>query len=239
MSTMNLLPRDYVQRRSQHRANVICIVLLAVVLGSVAGAGLVSERSSRNTRQVCDRINRAYEDAAKLIDEVRQLEAQKRTMLVKAETSAALMERLPRSYVLAMLADALPTGASLTTLKLDTRAVRSGPSPQTPRAKHAVVANLRGRKMQATASNLSVTMDIKGKAATDVQVARFIASLAKHNLTEMVDLSYSKQAAGGGEAFREFHLRVRLKPNADALDAAAGQTAHAPSPDRSGRGGGA
>ena len=68
-------------------------------------------------------------------------------------------------------------------------------------------------------AKLALVVNVKGKAATDVQVARFIASLARHPLTDMVDLSYSKQSPDKVQASREFQLTVQLKANADALDA--------------------
>ena len=220
MSTVNLLPQDYVQRRSQQRANGMCMALFGMVALAVGGAALVSERATRNTRGVCERINASYADAARLIDEVHQLEAQKRTMLDKAKMSAALMERLPRSYVLAMLTNCLPEGSSLITLKMEVKVVNgdSQAAAGAVRTKHGVVSQARRSRSPAAAPTLSVQMNIKGKASTDVQVARFIARLAQHPLTEMVDLSYSKQAEGK-ETGREFQLTVRLKPNADALDA--------------------
>jgi len=143
MSTINLLPEDYQQRRSQHRANVICMMLFGIVISSVGGAALVSERAGQNTRAVCERINTSYAEAAKLIDEMHHLEAKKRKMLQKAELSAALMERLPRSYVLAMVTNALPEGASLTSLKMSAAASMGGPktsrspgsSPTSPRTR--------------------------------------------------------------------------------------------------------
>ncbi|HUT01947.1 MAG TPA: PilN domain-containing protein [Phycisphaerae bacterium] len=221
MSTINLLPQDYVQRRSQYRVNLICMVLFAVVMASVGAASLVSERTSKNTREVCERINAAYADAAKLIDEVHQLEARKRKMLQKARMSAALMERLPRSYVLAALTNALPKGAALISLEMSVRPIQPNTDPRkNPRTKYASVAQARARKQASpTPPTLAVVLDIKGKASTDVQVARFIANLARHGLMEMVDLSYSKEGEGKSRSNREFRLMARLKPNADALDA--------------------
>ena len=218
MSTINLLPVDYIQRRWQRRPNMICMILFTIVMGSVGGAALVAERSSRNTREVCERINAAYADAAKLIDKVHRLETQKREMLQKAKLSAGLMERLPRSYVLAMLTNALPEGASLVSLDLDVKASRpAGDAPKARKTKHSAVAKAR-KGQPASVPDVAVEVTVKGRASTDVQVARFIASLAKHPLMEMVDLSYSKESSGKANTQRDFELRLRLKPNADALD---------------------
>jgi len=215
MNTINLLPEDYLQRRRQHRGNLICAVLFGIVIVSICGAAVVSERSTQRTREVCDRMNTAYAQAAKLIDEVHQLEAQKGRMLDKAKRSAALMERMPRSYLLAMLSNALPDGASLKSVRMAMQTV-AAPASATPKSKAAAVK----AKAKAKAPKVAVVLSIKGKASTDVQVARFIARLAAHPLTDVVDLAYSKESDGQQKiTTREFQLTVMLKPNADVLDA--------------------
>ncbi len=229
MSTVNLLPQDYVQERRQRRPNAIAAALFGVVVLAIGCAAVISEQRSKHTRDVCERINAAYADAAKLIDEVHELEAQKRKMLQRARMSADLMERLPRSYVLAMLTNALPEGAALTSVQLDVKAVQpAGRKDSKGPTKHSIVAaGIQMKKKKAPAPQLAVVLTVKGKAATDVEVARYITRLAKNSLTELVDLSYSKEAhrrlAKQGEeddkAVREFVLNLRLKPNADALDA--------------------
>ncbi len=215
MNTINLLPENYLQRRRQHRGNLICTVLFGVVIVSICGAAVVSERNCQRTRQVCDRMNAAYADAAKLIDEVHQLEAQKQKMLDKAKRSAALMERMPRSYLLAMLTNSLPAGSSLKSVRITMQTVAQ-PKAAKPKTKSAAVK----AAAKAKPAKVAIVLSITGKATTDVQVARLIAKLAAHPLTDVVDLSYSKQSAGMQDtATREFRLSVVLKPDADALDA--------------------
>jgi len=215
MNTINLLPEDYRQRRRQHRGNVICTVLFGVVIVSICGAAVVSERNSQRTREVCKRMNTAYAEAAKLIDEVHQLEAQKHKMLDKARRSAALMERMPRSYLLAILANALPDGASLKSVRMTMQTV-AGAKSQKPKSKAAAAKAAAHPKPP----RMTVVMSITGQAKTDVQVAQFIARLAAHPLTDVVDLSYSKESKFREyKTAREFQLTVMLKPDADVLDA--------------------
>jgi Tfp pilus assembly protein PilN len=215
MSTINLLPEDYLQRRRQHRGNMICTVLFGVVIVSICAAAVVREQSNRRTREVCDRMSAAYADAAKLIDEVRQLEKQKANMLDKAKRSAALMERMPRSYLLAMLTNALPEGASLKSVRMVIQVVGEGEGDKS-KTKAAAVKAPAAQK----APQLAMALSITGKATTDVQVARFIALLAAHPLTDVVDLSYSKESRDlQDKGTREFQLSVILKPDADVLDA--------------------
>jgi len=215
MSTINLLPEDYLQRRRQHRGNMICMVLFGIVIVSICGAAVVREQSTRRTREVADRMNIAYADAAKLIDEVHQLENQKANMLEKAKRSTALMERMPRSYLLAMLTNALPEGASLTSVRMVVQVVGESQA-SSPKTKAAAVK----APTAARAPQVAVALSVSGKAATDVQVARFIASLAAHPLTDVVDLSYSKESRDPQDkGTREFQVSVMLKTDADVLDA--------------------
>lgn len=215
MSTINLLPDDYLQRRRQHRGNMICAVLFGVVIVSICTAAVVSEQNTRRTRQVCDRMSASYADAAKLIDEVHLLEKQKANMLDRAKRSAALMERMPRSYLLAMMTNALPDGTSLKSVRMVIQVVSENEGNK-PKTKAAAVKGSPASKVPRLAVALSVT----GKADTDVQVARFIARLAAHPLTDVVDLSYSKESAGQEDkGTREFQLSVVFKPDADVLDA--------------------
>ena len=215
MSTINLLPEDYLQRRRQHRGNMICTVLFGVVIVSICAAAVVREQSTRRTREVCDRMSAAYADAAKLIDEVHHLEKQKANMLDKAKRSASLMERMPRSYLLAMLTNALPQGASLKSVRMVIQVVGEGEGDK-PKTKAAAIKAPAAQK----APQLVMALSITGKATTDVQVARFIARLAAHPLTDVVDLSYSKESKDlQDKGTREFQLSVILKPDTDVLDA--------------------
>jgi len=238
---INLLPQDYIQRRSQHRVNTISVGLLAVVLASVAGAALVSERSTRNTQEVGDRVNRQYEEAARLIDQMYELENQKHKMLGRAKVAASLMERLPRSYVMAILNNALPKGASLASVKLTTMAIRPKIVATPGMSKAAMIAKQRAMMQDPSQQKLAVALDVKGRAATDVEVARFIAQLAKHSLVEVVDLAYSKESRNQGDTLREWHIRIRLRTNADALEALASEPdpSDAPEPAPTPLGGGA
>ena len=119
------------------------MVLFGVVMASIGGAALVSERTSRNTREVCQRINSAYADAARLIDEVHQLESQKRMMLDKAKMSAALMER-GAAILRAGHADQRPAGRrSLTSITLTVRTLKETEGDGKEKTKAAAVAKAR------------------------------------------------------------------------------------------------
>ena len=123
MSTINLLPKDYLLRRVQYRANMICASLFGIVITAILAAGLVSEHHMRRTLQVHGRVNAAYAKATSSISQMRQLELKKKDLLRKAENTASLVEHVPRSYMLAVTTNALPRRAALVRFSLDTRQV--------------------------------------------------------------------------------------------------------------------
>lgn len=213
MSIINLLPEDYLHQRAQMRANVMCAMLFAVVMAGVGGAALVSEQSTRNTTKVRDQVNASYAEAAKLLGQMQQLEAQKRTMITKAETTASLLERVPRSYVLAVVTQALPETASLETFDLTPRIQLT--ATKAPTSKFDALAAAKPVPQAAT-----VVAEVKGYASTDVEVARFIANLMRNPLLSNVDLVFSQEKKRLPEdmTVREFCVRMEIRPGVDVID---------------------
>lgn len=204
MGIINLLPKDYIAGRYKRRANWVCSILFAVVMAGVVGAAFVSDQSRRHTMEVSHRVDGDYAEAAKLIAQMQQLELQKKLMLTKASTSSALMERVPRSFLLGMLTNSLPKGASLSAVELDTR--RTISYSQVP----AKASSTSGGPPKPP---LVVVIDVKGLASTDVEVARFIANLARNPLAGSVDLAYSQEKLVDGSSMREFQIKIELRNN--------------------------
>jgi hypothetical protein len=219
MSTINLLPDDYLRKRAQRRANMLCFVLFVVVMGGIMGAAYVLERSSQQREEVRERVNADYRNAARMIEKMHQLQNQKASMIRKAEDTARLTERVPRSYLLGLVTQCLPKDVSLTLFDLKTiefkepkLAVRS--VKQKRSKKFDRVADQRSSK----APELAVEITIGGRAATDVEVARFLHALDKHPIVERADLVFSVEPKKSGCRLREFEVLVRLRRHVDVLD---------------------
>jgi len=219
MSIINLLPDDYIKRRAQQRANVLCLTLFLVVMTGVGGAALVSERSFHHTRQVAQRVNEAYAEATKLIDQLKQLEGQRQKMLHKAELTASLLERVPRSTLLAVVTNALPRYASLTRLKLIPRQIVTRVDPKPASASEAGTQFEKMQQQRAQTQTVTIVgIEVEGLAGTDVEVGRFIANLVRNPLLTGVDLVYSQEKAIGDYHVREFQVKMELKPNVDVME---------------------
>jgi Tfp pilus assembly protein PilN len=209
MSTVNLLPQDFLRNRARKRANTLCLILFAVVIAGVVAAGMVTDQSGRTTREVCEQVNRSYAEAAKLIEQVHELQDQKALLTSKAEHAAALQERVPRSYILGALANACPERACLLSVRLDTKMLDPDKT-----SKFDAVASQRTGK----AAPLFVDLQVTGQAGTDVDVARFITELARNPLLSNVDLVYSEARDVNKSVVREFQVKMEIQPGMDVLD---------------------
>ena len=218
MGTINLLPENYLRHRRHRRADAICLVLMVVVIGGVLCAAAVSKRNATHTLAIRDRVNASYAEAARLISQMHDLEVQKSKMLRKAELTASLVERVPRSTLLAIVTNALPAGTSLTDLELTTqRIIKHAEKPEGGKQTGSRLTT-KPRKSSFASADVSVSVEITGLAGTDVQVARFIANLARNPLMASVDLVYSEEKKIKDVTVREFQIKTDLKRQADAIE---------------------
>lgn len=221
MPLIDLLPQEYIVRRRHRRANLQCVVLFALVMGGVLCAAAVSEQNYRNTRQVADRVNNSYADAAKMLDQLHDLELTRCKLVDKAKQSGTLLERVPRSYLLATVTNALPGECSLTKFEVKsvqtTVAAAAKAKTKYEAEKAAVIAGA------VTQNTREVVLTVTGLAGTDCEVAEFIATMARCPLIATADLVYSqeKKVEAGDQKtpdpvlVREFQVLMHLRTDAD------------------------
>ena len=115
---LSFLPDDYLENKAQRRANVICAILFLVTMVSIGLAFATSERSLSEVERKHAKVEQDFTDAAKRIQMVQQMQEKQRTMAHQAELTASLLEKVPRSLILAKITNSLPQGVSLTDFSL-------------------------------------------------------------------------------------------------------------------------
>jgi Tfp pilus assembly protein PilN len=136
LRVLNFLPDDYVRRRRVRRANIICALVGAGGLLIIAAAIGVTAIRAVTVAAARAAIDQQYEQAKLKIKDLKQLEERKQGLLHKAELSAALLERVPRSHILGRLTNLLPTDTSLTSLSMEPQDMRvETPKPDSKPAK--------------------------------------------------------------------------------------------------------
>jgi Tfp pilus assembly protein PilN len=249
INVINFLPNDYMERRGRRCANLICLILGGVAvlgLGLASGLALVNSLSSAAMRAV---VEQQYQEASLQIKQLKELEERKAALVHKVELSSDLLERVPRSHLLARLTNYLPQKASLTALvlKLEDVAV---PAPRSAAqsadasaaAKDADKAKSAGKNGKGKPDTIKVkqwTFHAEGLAPTDMEVAEYISRLAADPLFRDVDLQYSESFPYRETlTMRKFQLSFRLSPDAEKMlgpTAAPAATAGAPAPAAKGQ----
>ncbi len=224
MKDASFLPEDYLAKLAERRTNLISLTLFVVVMAAVFGAFLVTNRQASQVRQAQAAINQQYKDAALKIDELNELEEQRDRMLHKAELATALVERVPRSILLAELINRMPSRLSLQEFELKSTPIKPAPAKPATGAQ-----SLRDRNQPQRVPTREEAMETRvieaprymieiimvGVAPTDLEVSRFITELNSYPLLRDVTLKYSVQAEINEQTLREFRVEMKLAEGAD------------------------
>ncbi len=211
---MSFLPEDYLDRRTARRTNVICITLFVIVVGGLVGAYWFRYRTADAVRHRHQQINAQFKEAADRLAQLEQLQARKQKMIHKAEVTSALVERVPRTTLLAELINHMPTQLSLLEFDLETEVVRNQSHPRTSlqRRRQQMKQNQQN-DAEVELPETEMNIHLVGVAPTDVEVAQFMTALSQHELFTDLNLQYSEETTIEKQKMREF--RIDMKVNQD------------------------
>ena len=214
-SELSFLPEDYLERKARRRANLLCGALSVIVMGTVGAAFAMSERSMRGLDARLVEVDQQYSDATVKIAMVQKLHAAQKQIVQHAELAETLVEKVPRSNILAELTNGLPTGTSLLEFSLES-VQRSAPPPQGSGQGAGQAAGTEAKKLQAPA--VDVKIRLTGIADNDVQVAQFITRLNRSALFKDVNLLISDSFQQEKQTLRRFQIEMVLNPEAEVRD---------------------
>jgi Tfp pilus assembly protein PilN len=223
---LSFLPDDYLERKARRRANALCAALAVVVMGAIASAFWLTERSMKGVESRAAAVDKTFTEAARSIEQVNKMKAQQQRIVHQAELAASLVERVPRSNLLAEFTNALPAGMSLLDLALESRVKAVAPPvPSDPKAARKAAQQQKqgtGPAGPATAQpvNYDVYLKLTGVADTDVQVAQFMSRLNACTLVRDVNLVISEEFKQGDREMRRFQIEMTQNPGAEVKDEA-------------------
>jgi Tfp pilus assembly protein PilN len=222
---LSFLPEDYLERKALRRTNFICAGLFVIVLTSIGSAFTYSERSNRDIDKQYDAKLREFTAEAQRIHQADMMQEKQRTMSRQAELAASLLEKVPRSFLIAEITNAMPPGVSLTEFNLESK-VHQNPTVAARTNMSAFEQKKAADAKKAAAGEnpdvkvYDVAMRIHGIAPTDVQVAEFIRKLNASPLLKDVNLVITDQFTNKeNEVLRKFQVECNLNPNAEVQSA--------------------
>jgi Tfp pilus assembly protein PilN len=225
MTNASFLPEDYLAQKAEQRTNLISLTLFGVVMIAVVGAFFVTNRQARLVKSAQEEINGRYQKAGEQIQELTQLEKQKDEMLHKAELAAALVERVPRSILMAELINRMPERLALLEYSMTSEKIKTAPPAADKDDKGRLVTKAKekaktkqeaGETVQKVETpRYKINISMVGVAPTDLEVSRYMTELNAYPLLRDVTLEYSEQKDIQGRLMRQFKINLALDPDAD------------------------
>ena len=228
MAHASFLPEDYLAQRAERRSSILSLTLFIVVMTAVVGAFLVTNRQWSRVKIEQQEINAHYTDAAKRISELEELERQKQQLVERAEVAAALVERVPRSILLAELINRMPDAVSLQEFDLDSEREKiKRPPPSASKVKSIASDGGKAPVRQPTKASeaderkvevpvYQVAIEMEGVAPSNQHVAAYLTNLGQCGLLKDVELRFSRETTVDDQQVRAFRIRAIIDPHADA-----------------------
>lgn len=228
----SFLPQDYVARKAEMRANLICLALFGVVMFCVIAAFFVTNRQWLQVRRSQNTITTQYTQEAIKIEQLKKLEKQKSEMMEKAEITTALIERVPRSILMAELITRMPDDITLLELTLTSKRIKDAPPPKDTKAAAPQVKTLSATTGKPAAAakkpteppppekiappRFEYTLKMVGVARMNNNIADYIQSLKDCGLLDNTDLKYIKEITIEKLDLRKFEIEATIRKDADA-----------------------
>jgi hypothetical protein len=229
----SFLPEDYLQKKAERRAIAISLCLFLVVAFCIVGAFFFTYHRWMNVKDQQEMVNRAFATEAKKIEQLKVLEVQRDELKDKAEVTLALVERVPRSILLAELINRMPKQLTLTELNLTSKRIQE--APKIVKASSVLAGPQTLAQIKATQNNGGVVpttstgeppkpapprfdfrLELVGLSSTDEDVADYYQSLSNCPLLDHVDMIYSSDTVVNEVSMRKFRIEASIKQMADA-----------------------
>lgn len=212
---LSFMPDDYLSQKSIRRTNHLCSALLLAVLVALGGAFLWSRSGLLSLRAEHAQVTDAFNVEADRIKRLDELRKQHESILHRAQLADSLIEKLPRSAMMASLRSHLPEGAALVEFTLNSaEIVVPRPATTSTASKKPKKPDPKTPPPPPEPKRYRQFIKLTGVAYTDLQVAQFIGNLVRSDYFEEVSLIQSRPFKVGRDNVRRFEVEMRVRPDA-------------------------
>lgn len=219
MNDIDFLPADYVCVQTTRTNNNWLRGLFVAVLSLMAAGWWMQYKS---IQELTVRRNRMQDQASAMLAQMDTGE-HLRVSLQRAEQSSNLLTGL-RSHVpptrwLTAIVGALPAQTSLTEVHAEIDEgveppARPEPNTATPKPTPTAAERVQQdlERLARVTPRRALSISLRGSAADDLEVSKFLSALHKIELFERVQLLFTDQQGQGEKSLRTFAIRLRTRP---------------------------
>lgn len=211
MVNIDFVPNDYIQERESSKANFMCLVLFAALMGAIGVTFSIIKMKQKVVRGELAAVNARMTQAAQQISQLEELKTKGKAMMKTMVLTAELLEPVPKSVILACLTNNLPGGVSLLELRLTEQERKVDASAPSGTSQYHKAGAKSSGAAAPKAKVFDTFLEIGGIAPSDIEVAAYIASLSRSILLDNVTLVESKEYTIEETRFRQFKLEAMLK----------------------------
>lgn len=210
MAKIDFVPNDYIQQRDSTRANFLYLVLFSALMGGIIVTFSIIKLQQKTVEAELKVVNEKMTKAHEQISQLDDLKTKSSTMIKTMAVTGELIERVPKSVVLACVTNNLPGGVSLLDFKLKQKEIKTPTSSASVSQYQAASAAASGTST-ANSKLEETQIELEGIAPSDIEVAAYIAQLEGSILLDNVELVESKEHNIDDIIFRRFKLKTVIK----------------------------
>lgn len=220
------LPEDYVRAQGERRATIMAVMLFMVVMAAIVTAFVTTTQRWTSVRERQEQVQTAYESQARELKRLEELERQRLELADKGAITTALVERVPRSLLLAELVSSMPAQISLSTVDMSGERVKEKAAAQDAKDKgvKSISSKGSGKKKakgdqpaapKVVAPRFAFTVAIEGVSTTNEAITDYMSRLKGSPLLAAIELEFIEQVAVEGRDLRKFRIVGDLMQDLD------------------------
>ena len=220
MSKMNLLPKEYVKQRLQYRIDMLCVLLFGLVMVSIMTAETISSKKVHDTQVIHASVAARFGEAAEFINNFFVLQRTKNDLLKEAQVISTMSDRVPRSFLLAMITNYCPEDVTLNDVIISERVIMD--KSETENKKTRKISNRKTgeaaeKEKEKEPPKTQMAIELTGVSENYASIASLLQAFKLNPLMESVDLEYTREKRTPDLVLLDFKMELVLLEATEVL----------------------
>lgn len=218
MSKINLLPQEYIKQRLQYRVDMLCVLLFGMVMISIMTAEAISSRKVQEVQVTHAKINSRYQEVGVFAKEFFKLQNEKKSLLKEASIMEEMTDRIPRSYLLAMITNNCPEDITLTMIDIQENFIEEEVEEEKkPRRRRRATDENKDKKEEIKPPKIRLAIVLEGLATNIDLVTAMSGKYRMNPIIQNARVTETRVNRTAKGTLHEFDMVIVLKETDEVL----------------------